>query len=164
MYEQKGSPNGMNKKYAYIVAGLIVLAIIVWAIYAGNNQNNGDLGNGAGDSNNALSPANTSTSPTTGTTPPVDLSYEKAIKAYPYRFQFTLCHGNPGTLTVKRGSIVMMDNRDPKAHTFKADKETFNIKGYGYALLHTDVLTGANNTVTNITCDGGGAAVLNVQK
>ena len=53
----------------------------------------------------------------------------------------------------------MLDNRDSVAHTIVADKQTFKIAGFDYALLKTFTISN-----TNITCDGGGAALLNVQK
>src|SRR3989344_1209067 len=145
-----GKPKGMNT--GYIIAGVLVLALIVWGIYARNQKNK------TADDNQSTNQEQSSNASPTSTEESVDfdlvkvdLSYEKAIKAYPYRFQFSKCSGTPGTLTVKKGSIVMLDNRDAVAHTFKANNQTFKIAGYGYALLKTSAITNAN-----ITCDGGG--------
>ena len=168
MDEQK-QPSNMNKNYTYTAIGIIVLIIIAWAIYASNHKDSDDTTkNNNGQQQTSTMPENNTATSTaqTSTTSPVTkpaakLSYSDAIKAYPYRFQFSQCHGNPGTLAVKKLSIVMLDNRDAVAHTVKADNQTFKIAKYDYALLHTNALTGTN---VNVTCDGGGAAILNVEK
>ena len=76
------------------------------------------------------------------------------------------CHGNPGTISVKRNTAVMLDNRDKVAHTIKANGQTFRIAGYDYALIYPATVTKDNIdlTLSNVTCDGGGAAFLNVEK
>ncbi len=153
----------MNKKYTYTVLAIAILAIGAWAIYAYNQQNKNAANNSGqapvqDNSNNTVSPAATST-PQTGSVVPKKLPYGAAINTYPYRFQFSQCHGNPGQLAVKKGTVVMLDNRDSIAHTFKADSQTFKIAGYDYALLKTSAISNVN-----ITCDGGGAALLNVEK
>jgi hypothetical protein len=148
-----------NKTYTYIAAGIVILALAGWAIYSYSHQNS----NGAQQASTVAGTAGSAQSATSTGQSSVPaakkLSYGDAINTYPYRFQFSQCHGNPGALSVKKGSIVMLDNRDPIAHTFVADSQTFKIAGYDYALLHTSVITNIN-----ITCDGGGAAKLNVEK
>jgi hypothetical protein len=89
-------------------------------------------------------------------------NYEKALNEYRAKgayFQFVNCAGNPGTLTLKRGTVFMLDNRDSKAHTIKVGKLSYKLAGYGYKLVNPQTL-GLNQ----ITCDGGGAAVVNVQR
>ncbi len=88
--------------------------------------------------------------------------YEKALNDYRSRgayFQFVNCAGNPGSLTLKRGTVFMLDNRDSKAHKIKVGSVTYNVAGYGYKLVNPQTL-GLNH----ITCDGGGAAAVNVQR
>ncbi len=96
--------------------------------------------------------------------PPTSAStdYEKALNDYRSRgayFQFVNCAGNPGSLTLKRGTVFMLDNRDSKAHKIKVGTVTYTVGGYGYKLVNPQTL-GLNH----ITCDGGGAAAVNVQR
>lgn len=163
MNEQAVKANNTNKTYAYI-AGVVVLLILgAIGVYAYSHQNTDDKNTKQPvtqlqNENNIVSPVAT----TTNETPAVGtkkLSYGEAIKAYPYRFQFVNCSGNPGSMAVKKGAIVMLDNRDKIAHTIKADGQTFKIAALDYALLRTSAISN-----TFITCDGGGSAMLNVQK
>lgn len=168
MHEINKTPEPSNNNYVYAGVGIIILALLAWAIYAYTNKSpkgeeNQSQTTGQQNQNDAASPAPaTSTEPTSETSPnaPVKkLSYGEAIKAYPYRFQFLKCSGNPGSMAVKKGSIVMLDNRDSKTHTIKADGQTFSIPGYDYALLRASIISNSF-----VTCDGGGAAMLNVEK
>ncbi len=155
-----------DNKAWYVAIGVVILALIIWGIYAINKsdipantttQTTQNTPNNNADQTASTTPEATTT-PVTGA-PAKKLSYGQAVNAYKFRFQFLQCHGNPGTLAVKQGTVVMLDNRDAVAHTIKADKQTFKIAGYDYALLHTSALGDLF-----ITCDGGGAAKLNVQK
>lgn len=94
-------------------------------------------------------------------TPAVDvpLNYGDAINAYgDVRFQFVSCNGSPGSMVTKKGSVIMLDNRDNKAHVIAMGKATYNVKALDYALAI------ANETGDlQVTCDGGGAATISVQ-
>jgi plastocyanin len=154
----------MENKNAYMWTGIVVLVIlVVWGAYAYMNSqsNTQPAAQQQGSSPVATATPTATPTPTATATPSsgATLSYAAAVKAYPYRIQFSSCHGTPGTLHVKVGSTVMLDNRDATAHTIKADTQTFRIAGYGYALLHTSAISSIN-----ITCDGGGAALLTVEK
>ena len=85
--------------------------------------------------------------------------YQKAVETYEYQFQFSKCQGNPGTLTFKQGVKVLFDNRDEKTHVIGFGASKFTIKGYGYVIA-----TAPKPGTYNITCDGGGAAKMVVQK
>ncbi len=88
--------------------------------------------------------------------------YEKALNEYRSKgayFQFVNCAGNPGTLTLKRGTVFMLDNRDNEPHKIKIGTVTYNLPAYGYKLVNPQKLG-----VNQITCDGGGAAAVNVQR
>ncbi len=162
--EQTIKSNQTNKTYSYI-AGVVALLILgAIGVYAYNRQNSSDENvkqpvTQLQNENNVVSPVATTTEDVTSPVGTKKLSYGEAIKAYPFRFQFVNCSGNPGTMAVKTGAIVMLDNRDKVAHTIKADGQTFKIGALDYALLKTSALSN-----TFVTCDGGGSAMLNVQK
>ncbi len=74
------------------------------------------------------------------------------------RFQFVACAGNPGVLSIKKGTNFMLDNRDNKTHIFGIGKNTYELKAYDFALVN--VKTAGDYF---ITCDGGGAAKVSIQ-
>jgi hypothetical protein len=153
--------NGTKKTYTYIAAGVVVLAIAVWVIYA-YNHNGTPTGTeqAAQQANLNNSPAATSTPSSTPASIAKKLSYGAAIQKYTERFQFSNgCQGTPATIAVKKGSPVMLDNRNAAAYTFKADKQTFKIAGYDYDVFYPEVL---GNLV--VTCNGKPSVTLNVEK
>jgi hypothetical protein len=88
--------------------------------------------------------------------------YTAALNTYRnlgYYFQFSNCSATPGTLTVKKGAKFMIDNRDAKTHRITVGSRTITVAGYGFYVLSAEKI-GTNQ----ITCDGGGAGVLTVQK
>lgn len=102
--------------------------------------------------NGSVSPAQRSTE-----------SYALALGLYKksgFYFQFAGCHGNPGVLTMKRGVKFMIDNRDNEVHVIKIGTKSYVLGPYGYAIVTTPNTIGKNF----ITCDKGGAAVINVAK
>ncbi len=147
-----------SKRSAYLVAGIVVLVLAALGIYAYTHTGGQNSAQQGGNSNNVVSPAATATPPSASIVPG-KLSYGDAIKTYTERFQFSQCQGTPATIAVKKGSPVMLDNRDAIAHTFKADTQTFKIAGYDYAVLYPQVL---GNLV--VTCDGKDRVTLNVEK
>lgn len=87
--------------------------------------------------------------------------YLKARSTYQtsgYYFQFLNCKGAPGILTAKKGTKLMLDNRDDKMRKIVFIGKLYNINAYGYAIVTADKL-GKHY----ITCDGGGAAQITVQ-
>lgn len=94
------------------------------------------------------------------TVAPKTNTYEDALKAYgSQRIQFSACRGTPGSIVLTKGSKFMLDNRDAAAHTIMVGTSRYVVKGYSYAIATASVV----GTI-NITCDGGGAASLNVQR
>jgi hypothetical protein len=88
-------------------------------------------------------------------------SYADALKIYSasgYRFQFVNCKATPGKLTIKQGTKFMLDNRDNTAHKIKVGSVNYNVGAYGFAIATAKTL-GLNY----ITCDGGGAAQIQVE-
>ncbi len=90
------------------------------------------------------------------------LSYVQALNQYRTQgayFQFVKCRGNPGSLSLKQGTKLMFDNRDTVAHRIGIDKlTTYHVDPYGFAVISAPVAG-----QYYITCDGGGAALLNVE-
>jgi hypothetical protein len=151
----------MDKKYTYWAVGVIAVILVVWGIYAYNHngtQSSAQQPSQQANLNNA--PAATSTPTSTPVSVPKKLSYGAAIQAYPERFQFRDgCQGTPATIAVKKGTPVMLDNRNATAYSFKADTQTFRIAGYDYAVFYPQVL---GNLV--VTCNGKTSVTLNVEK
>ncbi|MFA5853853.1 MAG: hypothetical protein WC866_02075 [Patescibacteria group bacterium] len=99
-----------------------------------------------------------------GETEAVAPSAKYPTKALPYiengyRFQFSNCRGTPGSLVVKAGKYFLFDNRDAKSHTIAVAGQSYSVGAYGAAVAAV-----WKPGTYNITCDGGGAASLTVQK
>ncbi len=165
----------MNKKAIIAAVVVIVVLVVGVAVYNSNKQKSQVANNPTNTGqNSALNPADNqeveatepSTTPTAanGTTkkaPVPNEAYTKAIALYGskgYRIQFSQCHGNPGSLSLKKGVQFMLDNRDDSAHTIVIKSQTFHIPAYGFTIA-----TAKDLGTYNITCDGGGAAQLNVE-
>ncbi len=154
-----------------MVLGIVIILAVVligYAIYERNEEYNQPEGNGQPTAQQGGNPAPQASS--TGAngvgTGTKKLSYGDAINTYKNRFQFSQCHGNPGIISIKKGQPVMLDNRDKVAHTIKANGQTIRVAAYDYALLYPANVTVGNVSAdaSNVTCDGGGAATLNVEK
>jgi len=148
------------KKYApYVLVG-VAIGILLYALVARPD------GKGKGDvMEQPVPPAPTEeTAPDAvlgGQTEAVSGNYPKAGLPYVesgYRFQFSGCHGTPGQLTVKRGKYFLLDNRDNKAITIAVAGQSYQIGPYGAAVAAV-----WKEGVHQITCNGGGAASLNVE-
>jgi hypothetical protein len=105
-------------------------------------------------------PPKTSTAPAPKKTTTNTNGYEAALEKYGkgLRIQFVECHSNPGKLVVKSGVAFMLDNREGNAHVFKVAGQTFNIPAWGYTI--TSIRAEGDH---DLTCDGGGSAVITVQ-
>lgn len=157
MDQQNNQPGDMNKTYTYVAVAIIVLAIAAWGIYTYNHQNNAIT-----DDNQAATQPSTNTiasSTPTSTPESANTSYGDAIKKYLNRFQFSKCQGTPAVIAVKKGSPVMIDNRDAVSHAFKVDTQVFSLAGYGFKIVYPQVI---GNLA--VTCDGKNRVTLNVQK
>ncbi len=87
-------------------------------------------------------------------------TYTAAINEYAAaRFQFANCNGNPGIMTIKKGTNFMLDNRDNKTHIFGIGPRTYELKAYEFALVNVQKIGDYF-----ITCDGGGAAKVSIQE
>ncbi|MDO8626392.1 MAG: hypothetical protein Q7K39_02965 [Candidatus Magasanikbacteria bacterium] len=100
----------------------------------------------------------TSTKEAPGSAPTDYLKLLSIYKTSGLYIQFTACHGLPGTLSVKKGAKVMLDNRDAVGHTLGFEGRLYGLGSYRSVLV-TPLKVGTQY----ITCDGGGSAQLNVQ-
>ncbi len=164
MNDQNGQQNQNNKTYTYVGIIILILVIAAVGIYTYNHKkNNGTGSNGdsslQGIPDNIVGQTPTSTDSSVSGSGSGKLSYGDAIKKYTTRFQFSKCLGTPASIVIKKGSPVMLDNRDTVARTIVADKQTFRIGAYDYAILYPQVI--GNMAVT---CDGVNRVMLNVEK
>ena len=160
----------MKNKNVLLVIIVIVILLAIGYVFSRQSNNVTDQNNNPQTSHNTDRSENATTTPHTKTTQSPQatakkLNYGEAVNTYKYRFQFSQCHGTPGTISVKKGAPVMLDNRDAVAHTIKANGQSFKIAGYNYALIYPTQATQNNIdlSLSNVTCDGGGAATLNVE-
>jgi hypothetical protein len=89
-------------------------------------------------------------------------SYGDALETYGtsgYRFQFSNCSGNPGTLTMKIGTKFMIDNRDSIGHQINIGTKAYKLAAYDFAILSIQKIG-----TFNIICDGRIAANVWIQK
>lgn len=129
---------------------------------------NNDGSSGVAISSNAMivsaivKPGVTIVKTKTGTTNVQTKDYGTALGIYGksgYRFQFSSCSGNPGSLTMKLGTKFMIDNRDDKSHQIAIGSQSYKLGAYDFAIISIKKVGSFN-----ITCDGGGAAQVSVQK
>jgi hypothetical protein len=148
-------------------AALILAIVSLTSIMQLRRDTDSFIGSGASTEGNvegtAPAPVATSTAGSATKTPApaknLSLTYSDAINLFGgYRFQFTNCSGAPGTLNVTKGSTFLLDNRDDVAHTIKVGAQSYSLGAYGFRIATASTM-GANQ----ITCDGKGAAVVNVQ-
>lgn len=102
----------------------------------------------------------TSATSKTPATPSAD-DYARALNVYRTTgayYQLVNCRGTPGTLTMKKGTRFMIDNRDPAAHSITIGSQHFTIAAYGFTIL-----TASGQGLRYLTCDGGGSAAIIVQ-
>ena len=150
-----------------IVAVLAVMLVAYLALARSSGTGSGLLGSGkpfsleASPESQQNAASTTPAAADTTTTAPKALTYEAALELYGgYRFQFLNCHGTPGTMTLKVGSKFLLDNRDAKPRTIAVGKAVYKLAANGFAVATASTVAGTYN----ITCDGGGAATLKVQR
>ncbi len=159
-----------NKTLAYWIVGIVGVVLIVLIIRQIYVQNHGATTNNTAVTTTTAPQNNSTSTPATSTPAAVNSSpsgaasaaYQAALAIYQtngYRIEISQCHGIPGKLTVTQGQKYMLDNRDNQAHTIKVGPYTYNLPAYGYEIVTAGVL-GLNN----LTCDGGGAGQINIEK
>ncbi len=145
--------------------GLLVVLLVMFALWRSKSPLGQNLKNDSTLSEKSKTSEDLNSTPTTTEeqVKPVNtarkLNYGEAIKKYPYRIQFTNCNGNPGTVSLKRNTALMLDNRDSKSHAVKLAGKTYILKAYDYELAYVSL-----EGTYNLTCDGGGAASVNIER
>ena len=162
----------------FILGAVIVIGAAIILALKGNSAETNNFSDLIRSNNNQDIPSNDTpaevevsrSTPATATTPSTkpsqslkssELTYDQAIQIYGksgYRIQLVKCHGTPGTLVIKKGSKFMLDNRDGVWHNVTVGKQKFRVSGWGFIIV-----TASEVGNVSITCDGGGAATLNVQ-
>lgn len=157
----------MAKKRLYILIGVaVLLAVILAAVYFKkyNQPVPVTAEVSAVQTTTIKVPAAGSIKPSTKAPLSATKAYLDALKIYKttgYYFQFVDCHGAPGTLTLKAGKKFMLDNRDGVARKIAIQGgQSFNVGAYGFAIATAPSKIGTHY----ITCNGGGAASILVQK
>jgi len=143
-----------NKYIPYIVLG-IVIGILAFVLAAINMTPAPAPQPAAPAAQNPEAVLGGESTAPSGTYPKIGLPYIESG----YRFQFSHCSGTPGSLTVKAGKYFLLDNRDAQSHTFAVAGQSYSIGGYGAAVAAV-----WKTGTFQITCDGGGAASLTVEK
>jgi hypothetical protein len=149
-----------------IIAGAVAVVVIGAGWYFSSRANQASQGANqpaAGEqtelsntNSSASNPAKTTGIKTTTNTLKAGQVYAEARDEYQYRFTFLQCHGTPGSLNVKAGSKIMLENGDDVSHKIALGSQVFTIGG------HKFVIATAPSKAAGyyITCDGGGAAQL----
>jgi len=172
----------MRPRHILIIAVIIVLILVGYAVVQSRRTNTTDTANTATTTTDQNAPATTNTDNTTNTTATQPaatqkgtpstgsgsgiLKYDDALALYAGRlFQFQNCVAgpppviSPGSLAIKKGGKYMLDNRDKTAHTLKVSTQSYRLAGQNFVIATAPATVG---TYT-ITCDGGGVAQLRVQ-
>ncbi len=166
-----------NKENMYwVVGGLLVLGIIAFFVFAGNDKEANDIaGNDANDiaqeqlDNNSADEDVEGELDTTGqvdvaTSPAASLTYQQALDKYKgTRLQLDkTCQASPNNMTFKNGATMMLDNRSPETRTVKVGS-TYTIKPYGFRIITLSASTFP--TTYLVDCNGSqNVATILVQK
>lgn len=154
----------MLKKNTVILVAVAIAAFLVVGYYA--VRANLDAQQALNDSAYASLPYAGSVGGSQATTSATqhDLKYTQLLGIYGAtglrtRYQFSNgCSTTPGSMVVKVGTKIMLDNRDLVAHTIKVGAQSTRIAAHDFAIM-TMTQTGE----LTITCNGGGAARITVQ-
>lgn len=165
----------MDKKnlYRWLGIGALVLILVVYLISrAGSGKVSESpstqipsvVSTSTGQTPSATVPAPvkrpTTVKPSIPTGQTASEAYLSALNVYQktgYYMQFFPCQATPGSMILKKGSKIMLDNRDAKSHLIGIRSVRYNIGAYNFAITSLDSL-GTNY----VTCDGGGVAQITV--
>lgn len=98
----------------------------------------------------------------TQTKTPPPLAYNDALNIYRNHgayMQFASCRGNPGSISLKKNTKFMIDNRDNVPREYIVGNTEYVVAKYGFVIVTAPLYPGTYY----ITCNGGGAAAIQVQ-
>lgn len=115
----------------YTVAGVVVLAVLVWAVVQGKITL---------PTLSSLTSKPTYKSATPTPAPggsPLPQSYNQALITYASRrMQFdAYCQATPNRISISKGQSVMLDNRSGDSRTFAVGGVYFTLSGYGWRIF-----------------------------
>ena len=153
------------QKRTVLILVLVAAVAIGIAVWRGDREEGHGWGSNFSLRSEVLSPEEKIVAPVAKGIPAktlaVDLpaDYGDAVNEYGgSRFQFVACSGTPGRTVVKKGAVVMLDNRDEKARAIAVGSSAYKVPAQDYVLAIANEVGDLQ-----ITCDGGGAATLSVQ-
>ncbi len=154
-----------TKEAIYIITAVIILVVVLYLTFRNQLNSSGNQPNqSVTTTDTPVSIKEEKASVKSNTSKSASQRYLDAIKIYKnsgYYFQFVDCHGLPGSLTLKAGVKFMLDNRDNDTHKISIQGgQSVWIGAYNFAIVTAPSAIGTHF----ITCDGGGAAKIIVQK
>ncbi len=127
---------------AWIVLGLVVVALIVVFAITMGNKDKAPAGNNTGENQTETtagpqSTLDTTDAPATTGGTAVTIAYEDALVKYAdRRLQFNdMCQATPNKVTYKDNSGIMLDNRSSTTRSIKIGANTYSVKGYGFRIV-----------------------------
>jgi hypothetical protein len=137
---------GMNNKtLVYVVAGVVVLAVVVWLVNRGVVKAPylpGATPTASPRANATPTPTPTGTAIKTPTPAPTNppqsqQSYNDAVAAYAnLRMQFdSSCQASPTRLSISHGTSIMLDNRSSSVRVISVGGVSFTLPGYGWKIM-----------------------------
>ncbi len=159
-----------NKQGIVGVVIIVVLIVVSYFVWQSRDKEYGEDYTKNGKTDNAALEGKTNETPAPATTTPpgvppagVKLTYGDALKKYPNRIQISQCRlssylSATGTMTVTKGTSIMLDNRDNQARTIKIFGYSYKLGAYGFRIV-----TANSKGTYNVTCDGSGSLTVSVQ-
>lgn len=123
-----------NKKLlGIIIAAIVLVVLVVWGTRSGDNNLAGSPGTSPQVSSSA-SPSVRITAPSPAIKP---LTYQEALNKYGNtRFQFdAACQAAPTRMVIKKGSLLMLDNRADVARTITVGMAKYPLLKYGFRVF-----------------------------
>ena len=115
-----------DKKFLYVVVGLVVLAGVLWLVSNWMGPKGGSPSSNGATSGYGAKPGQA-----------MSQSYLDALATYQgKRIQFDqYCQAIPTSLVYKNGVTLMLDNRSGDARTIKIGATAYALPGYGWRLV-----------------------------
>lgn len=127
----------MSKASKKVVMSIVVAAVAVLVAWTLSNWSSGSWGELNLKLTSQATPAPQASRVPAKATPGPSLTYEQAIQQYGnLRIQINeKCQFTPGSLTLKKGTKVMLDNRSKETKTLNIGSETITLPGYNWRII-----------------------------